>query len=155
MKIEKAFGPLLSNYEVLALLKEQETYQKTQSKLDPIATSNLLTVQFETLKFLNESPASVQTPDALQQYMEAMKDWKLTKAEKLQILNLRPKSAVELLILIEECEERFTVEQLEDILGIVEQTLPYYGAEEDAEMQDQEQPVEEETTEEQVVVDVV
>ncbi|KAJ1906398.1 hypothetical protein IWQ60_012093 [Tieghemiomyces parasiticus] len=133
MKVDKAFGPLLSNYEVLTLLKEQEAYRKAQGKMESSHVANLSTIQFECLKYLNDSPCSVQSAEAVSSLLTQIKGFALTKAEKLQILNLRPRSAVELHILIEECEERFEPERLDELLEIIAASLPHFGPEEEEE----------------------
>ena len=43
----------------------------------------------------------------------------LTKIEKLQLINQKPSSAVELQYIIEDSEERFTLEQMDDLLEFV------------------------------------
>jgi hypothetical protein len=45
---------------------------------------------------LEKSPSSTQDEEQVYNFLTAMKRWELTKAEKLQILNLRPKTPVEL-----------------------------------------------------------
>lgn len=46
-------------------------------------------------------------------YLQEMKRFNLTKLEKLQILNQRPKSMLKLQVLIEENEECFSEEAME------------------------------------------
>ena len=50
---------------------------------------------------------------------------RLTKAEKLSLINIRPISLPEMICLIEEAEERFTPEELQDILDLLDTHLPF------------------------------
>ncbi|ORX90441.1 calcitonin gene-related peptide-receptor component protein-like protein [Basidiobolus meristosporus CBS 931.73] len=122
MEIVQTRSALLSNYEVFSLLKEQENERKQQ--VQHKHPENLLTIEFEVVQFLEGTPSGTQTPEQLADFLESIKDFGLTKAEKLQILNLRPRSAVEIHLLIEECEERFSQERLEELINLVAEKLP-------------------------------
>jgi hypothetical protein len=110
---------LLSNYEVLLLLNEiQENKQKLKDN------KNLATIAYESIKYLEDSTSSGLNSHSVQQFLLSIKDkFRLTKAEKLQILNQRPNSLVELQLLIEENEERFSEEAMDQLLISINQTL--------------------------------
>ena len=57
----------------------------------------------------------------------------------IHLINHRPGSAVEIQLLLENSEERFTEEQVEKLIQIVEECLPALAVEEE----DQEEDVEE------------
>jgi len=114
---------LLSDYEVLALLREQEE-QRKKGGTQAVQPPNLMTIEFEVKKYLGESPAGYQATEEVGAALTALKPFKLTKAEKLQILNLRAATTVELHLLIEECEERFTEEEVLRLRSIVSSLLP-------------------------------
>ncbi|RUP45639.1 HRDC-like protein [Jimgerdemannia flammicorona] len=147
MEVLQPRAAMLSNYEVLNLLREQADEQKQYLAINPTMhfPENLATVQFEVTGYLEKGPCSTQTPEQIEAFLTALDHWKLTKAEKLQILNLRTKSMVELHLIIEECEERFTEEQLEELLQIVQQTL---SRDDDMEMVEQNRRVDGELEEE-------
>ncbi|CAO0798175.1 unnamed protein product [Mucor circinelloides] len=141
MQIKSVRSALITNYEVLRLLEESQEAQKQVQKRDPSVEypEHLRTVQFELTEYLKETPCSTQAPEQISNFMKAMSKFELTKAEKLQILNLRPKSTVEIYLLIEECEERFTEEDLEQMLSSIIHTLPRdddYEEEEEGEEED-------------------
>ena len=45
---------------------------------------------------MKETPCGTQDQKQVKEFIEAMKSYELTMAEKLQLLNLRPRSAVEI-----------------------------------------------------------
>ncbi|CEI99802.1 hypothetical protein RMCBS344292_13882 [Rhizopus microsporus] len=126
MQIKNARSALITNYEVLRLLEENQQNQKLLQAQDLSIEypENLRTVQFELTEYLKQTPVDSQTPAQVTNFLEAISQFDLTKAEKLQMLNLRPKSAVEIYLVIEECEERFSEEDLENMINIIMQTLP-------------------------------
>ncbi|KAI1315314.1 hypothetical protein EDD11_000975 [Mortierella claussenii] len=124
MEIIKPDSAMLSNYEVLTLLNDQ----KAQRQANEVAgtrevAENLRTVEFEVQKYLDASPCATQTPDQIASLRRALAPYELMKVELLQILNLRPKSPVELLLIIEEFEERFTMEDCSAMLQIIREVL--------------------------------
>ncbi|KAL1934358.1 hypothetical protein VTP01DRAFT_6540 [Rhizomucor pusillus] len=148
MQLIKAQSALLSNYEVLRLIEERQQVQNETKAQDPdsVYPENLLTIQHELSEYLKNTPCSTQTPEQVQQFLEAFSQFELTRAEKLQILNLRPRSTVDIYLIIEECEERFGEEDLDSMLNIIATTLPRdddYQIEEEEEGEDQDMEQEE------------
>ncbi|KAJ3415518.1 hypothetical protein HDV05_004720 [Chytridiales sp. JEL 0842] len=112
---------LMTNAEVYAFLKEcKDQGPKSWGGTD---FQNLATIQFEVLRHLNKTSCTLQTEQVLTNFVEAVEPFKLTKAETLMILNHRPKSLVELYLIIEEIDERFTEESRDELLELI-QTLP-------------------------------
>lgn len=128
---------LLSNYEVYKLLDDIQNGRNGQKKPNKYLTS-LATITFETSKYLEKTACKDQSEEIVAKFLEAIKTFKLTKAEKLQLLNQRPTSAVEIQLIVEESEERLSEEQVQQILDIVNETLPG-GTAEEAEQQDYEE----------------
>lgn len=113
---------LLSNQEVLHLLTDIQTgkgYRKPNNQ-----QQNLATVCYETAKYLEKTPAQHQGGELVKELTRRLEPYKLTKAEKLQLLNHMPTTAVEIQLLIEESEERLSEEQTSEILDIIAEYLP-------------------------------
>ncbi|XP_047644469.1 DNA-directed RNA polymerase III subunit RPC9-like [Phacochoerus africanus] len=89
------------------------------------ANSALLSNYEETLKYISKTPCRHQSPEIVREFLTAMKNHKLTKAEKLQLLNhSTAMTAAEIRQLVEESEERMAEEQIEALLHTVTSILP-------------------------------
>ncbi|KAK9536468.1 hypothetical protein VZT92_006244 [Zoarces viviparus] len=121
MEVKNANAAMLSNYEVFKLLTDLKEQRKDSGKSKQ---QNLNTITFETLKYLSKTPCSRQTPGIVKEFLTTMMPHKLTKAEKLQLLNHRPQTAVEIQLMVEESEERLSEEQIEELIHTVADVLP-------------------------------
>jgi hypothetical protein len=140
MEILNKNAAFLCNSEVYALLKQikQEQAHKlikkknlknqTDQQLDINIDKHLPTIVYESIRYLEKTPCIHQTSTTVNEFLrkceERKNEFKLTKIEKLQILNLRPSSAVELQYIIEDSEERFTIEQMDELLEFIQANLP-------------------------------
>lgn len=113
---------MLSNYEVLDLLKDIQA-GKGQKKPNKFLT-NLATITYETIKSLESWPCTSHTPEGLTAAMNALVPYGLTAAEKLQLINLSPSSAVEIQLIVEESEERLTEAQIDELLDVISRHIP-------------------------------
>ncbi|KAI5120449.1 hypothetical protein M0805_008496 [Coniferiporia weirii] len=151
MEVVSARSALLSNLEVLTLLRELESEQLARQKtalrvkkedderaalgdtgqsqasalLQEEVCENLRTVEFEAIQYLSADyqPTKGQTPEAVTQLVRGLAAYDLTKAEKLQIVNLAPTEPVELYVIVEELEDRLG-EHMQAVLDTVRASLP-------------------------------
>ncbi|KAL1733484.1 RNA polymerase Rpb4-domain-containing protein [Schizophyllum commune] len=152
MEVVKARSALLSNYEVLSLLQELEsdfiarsktavrikkeeeaagglgsTRPKVAGGKDPTVveiSENLRTIEVETIRYLSADyqPTSAQTPEGISKLIKSLEPYGLTKAEKLQIVNLAPTNIIELYVIVEELEDRLG-DHTEEVLARVRESL--------------------------------
>uniref|UniRef100_A0A3P9L6X8 DNA-directed RNA polymerase III subunit RPC9 n=2 Tax=Oryzias latipes TaxID=8090 RepID=A0A3P9L6X8_ORYLA len=125
MEVKNANAAMLSNYEVFKLLTDLKEQRKDAGKSKhSLGQQDLNTIMYETLKYLSKTPCSRQSPEIVREFLTTMMPQKLTKAEKLQLLNQRPQSAVEIQLMVEESEERLTEEQIEELIQTLAGVLP-------------------------------
>ncbi|KAJ2726132.1 RNA-binding RNA processing protein rpp1 [Coemansia sp. Benny D115] len=131
---------LLTNYETLLILQEEdERHKQIKTKRHIKYPENVTTLKFEALQYLNNTPCTTQSEEQIANLKSQLVEYELTKAEILQIINLRPKSPVELHLIIEECGERFEMEDLEQLLAIILEALPRDDDEDEAAEDEQEE----------------
>ncbi|GAA6009309.1 hypothetical protein JCM10207_004345 [Rhodosporidiobolus poonsookiae] len=136
----------LCNQEVLAILRQQRDERSAQIKdltaskrgkerdgkefsardeIERIQPQDLHTVTFEALRYLEDAvhPMRRQTADAVSRLLDELEDLDLTKAERLQLVNLAPTSVVELHVCIEDIGERFPEAEQERLISLVKASL--------------------------------
>ncbi|KAI3638948.1 hypothetical protein MIR68_003446 [Amoeboaphelidium protococcarum] len=127
MKVLENQDALLSNYEVYKILSERQADRKSvgnKKKPGVKQQPNVATIEFETKKYMKDSGVNKLNDGDILHFLEQTRDLKLTKLEKLQILNLRPQSLVDLYIIVEHLESRFNDPEslLETIMNALPQT---------------------------------
>ncbi|EOA28088.1 hypothetical protein CARUB_v10024270mg [Capsella rubella] len=121
MKIVKANAGALTNFEVLDFLNSRGASKDTTRVIAPIAIS-----EYKVYDYLVETAASTQTRESVNKFADKCKDFKVAKAEILNIINLRPSSAVELAPIIETPKkgEKERKIDTDGILELVKDLLP-------------------------------
>ena len=74
---------------------------------------------------LSQKPITY-TPESIPTLLERLRPFDLSKGEVIMILNLRPDSVPALNTIIEDMAERFTEEQLDEIVNIIAEVLGYF-----------------------------
>jgi len=147
MEVLNARSALLSNHEVLTLLQELDSDHLARTKTairikkeedssgnvigragyDPTTddvSENLRTVEVEAIQYLSADyqPTISQTSTGITKLVKDLASFELTKAEKLQVVNLAPTEPVELYVIVEELEDRLG-DRMDDILTVVRASL--------------------------------
>ncbi|KAJ3589348.1 hypothetical protein NHX12_010193, partial [Muraenolepis orangiensis] len=102
----------LQVFKLLTDLKEQR--KDSMKNKHSAGQQNLNTIMYETLKYLSKTPCSRQSPETLREFLTTMMPHKLTKAEKLQLLNHRPLTAVEIQLRTRKLLEKMDVKKEKD-----------------------------------------
>merc|ERR1712013_177673 len=103
---------------------------KEKGKPKTKVNKSLLTVTLEAIKTLEETAAGQQEEHHVREMALQLGDLcreqniSLSKHELVQLANLRPQSAVDIQLLIENSEERLNDQQVEEVLRVVGETLP-------------------------------
>ncbi|CAB3372152.1 Hypothetical predicted protein [Cloeon dipterum] len=119
MEIVPGGEVLLSNFEVLQILKESQSFSGGKHGKDPLAT-----IRYETLEYFKRSPCNVQNEECIKNLVHALKPYKLTNKEFLSILNARPTAPADLAPLLNESEDHMTDENMADIVQLISEILP-------------------------------
>ncbi|KAM0748550.1 hypothetical protein T439DRAFT_382362 [Meredithblackwellia eburnea MCA 4105] len=108
-----------------ALGRKAFSHEEEDDEMARIQPGDLHTVTFECIKYLEDQihPIRRQSKSSIKKLMEAMKAYDLTKAERLQIVNLAPVSDVELFVCIEDCDTRFPEETRPALLSLIKSHL--------------------------------
>lgn len=115
MEIVEDCSELLTNRQVLEMIKNYSSKKQT----------NLATILYETTSYLESSPAVTSSLADISEFLNAVKECKynLTKMEKLQLVNLKPKNETELLIIIDDIDAKLDEQQRSNLLELIERHL--------------------------------
>ncbi|XP_048605585.1 uncharacterized protein LOC106378883 [Brassica napus] len=117
----KANAGALTNFEVLNLINSKGASKITTRVIAAIARSEYKSFRYD---YLNETVASTQTLESVTTFSDKCKDFKLAKAEILNIINIRPSVDFKALLdlIIEEPKEWGI--DTDGILELVQDFLP-------------------------------
>lgn len=123
MKIINPCSTLLTNVEVFSILSDIKSKQaKLESKVKK-SSQHHNTIVYETLKYLNSLHNNNQSIKNDIACIKALSKFKLTPLELKQMVNLKPEQPVEIQLILEECEERLTEEQVDEMINIIGKKL--------------------------------
>ncbi|KAI5641711.1 RNA polymerase rpb4 domain-containing protein [Phthorimaea operculella] len=120
METIKANTAFLCNYEVMQILQELKDNTQKKHKRE----GSLATVTYETVHYLQDTECKKQNAQSIQKFLEAMKQFKMTKTEKLMMVNTPPRTELEIQLIVQESEERLSEEEVKKIIETVNEHLP-------------------------------
>lgn len=125
MKILQKNGGALTNFEVLEFLRSRGATSDPLGCLGSVAAS-----ECKVFDYLVQSPAGTQTKKDVDEFLKRCESFDLAKAEKLNIINLRPSTQAEIYPVIEYCDKRFAsnenegTSKVEELVNLVIEVLP-------------------------------
>eukprot|EP00908_Phaeocystis_cordata_P023969 Transcript_6435.p2 GENE.Transcript_6435~~Transcript_6435.p2 ORF type:complete len:174 (-),score=62.09 Transcript_6435:430-894(-) len=126
---------VLTNYEVLHLLRAQSaerTAEETRAPLTGARRTSSSQSMYQTqqlayaaainddvVAYLEETSCAKQTAESIAAFMKACEPFRLKRAEVLNLINEQPQTLVEIHLIVEECEERLSQDQTQQLLDTV------------------------------------
>ena len=99
---------VISNYEVLQWLRYNKQYRADHPELELMEDPATLAVEKRVRNYINSTPAHTQRREDIELYLSKISKFNLSKPEKLQLVNLKPKKLVDLYLIIPTIDERLT-----------------------------------------------
>lgn len=125
-------------------IQSQNNWSHTELKKKRAFNPNLESITRDVTSYLSKSPTAIQKIENITKAMQDLSKYELEKIEKLQIINSAPYSLVNLYSIVEECDQRFTEEEIEDILNIIQTHFPQQEDEDNEEGEEEEDQIMEE-----------
>lgn len=125
MKVKQANAGELTNFEVLDFLRTRG------ASTDPLGCLGAVTPsECKVFEYIVKTAACDQSKEALEEFLRRCEKFKLAKAEKLNIINLRPSSEAEIYAIIYNCDKRLVVDEnngineVQELMDLVAEVLP-------------------------------
>ncbi|MQL90747.1 hypothetical protein Taro_023359 [Colocasia esculenta] len=118
MKIVEANAGVLTNFEVLQFLRSRGATVDPMGCLGAVAPS-----ECKVFDYLIHTAACNQSRENIDEFLKRSEKFKLAKAEKLNLINIRPSNPAEAYSIIEMCEKRMA-DEIEELVNMVTEVLP-------------------------------
>jgi DNA-directed RNA polymerase subunit F len=130
MKVKDSHAGLLTNFEAQALLMRQVQERRRAEKQAPLpgarralsasvrSLQDVEDISEQALNYLCKAASRTETHESISRFIDALAPFQLTRAEELMLINARPRTLVEIHLIVEECEERLNNEQTQKILEL-------------------------------------
>lgn len=135
MKVISEDAGALTNFELAVLLRRQSQERAELESRLPLpgarrGTSSCAVtwqaqqeISDQILAYLEGTDCLSQSREAVKSFSTALHKFKLTPAEVMSLVNTVPRSRVEVYLIIEECEERLSPEQVQELLQLCDELL--------------------------------
>jgi DNA-directed RNA polymerase subunit F len=122
MEVHSKNDGRITNVELLEILEERKEKRSKRSG-GSMALKSRDMMEERTIKYLKESTMGAATSEMVNACFQRFKEqkWDLTEAELLQIANHVPKCEPEIYMIIEQCEARFSEDDVKEILDVIEE----------------------------------
>ncbi|KAK9901592.1 hypothetical protein WJX75_003813 [Coccomyxa subellipsoidea] len=114
--VEENIGPI-TDVEVLKVLERRGANQEWSRK-------KTLPSERKAYSYLLQKHPHSPTREELQAFFDDLKPFNLSRGEILQIANSRPAVLVEIHLIVDDCEQRLSPEQQDELLALVQKHLP-------------------------------
>eukprot|EP01094_Clydonella_sp_ATCC50884_P012768 TRINITY_DN2304_c0_g1_i2.p2 TRINITY_DN2304_c0_g1~~TRINITY_DN2304_c0_g1_i2.p2 ORF type:complete len:118 (-),score=41.93 TRINITY_DN2304_c0_g1_i2:103-456(-) len=116
---------MLTNYEVYELVSRDRA-DRVQKKQGDKQLHNLRVIQSQVIRHLEARGTNLESREFIRECFGRLKNepYLLSSDEVLHIVNVLPKSAAEIHLLVSNCSERLSDEQVEEILELVSLQAP-------------------------------
>ena len=122
MEVHSKNDGRITNVELLEILEERKE-KRSKRPGGSMALKSRDMMEERTIKYLKESTMGAATSEMVNACFQRFKEqkWDLTEAELLQIANHVPKCEPEIYMIIEQCEARFSEDDVKEILDVIEE----------------------------------
>lgn len=140
VQVLDARAGVITNFEVAQLLAAQQQARNDEEAALPLpgarrtqaggsgtawhTQQSAATISEQVIAYLEQTCCASQTQESITAFLDAAAPYKLTPAELLSLVNTQPRSTVEIHLLVEECEERLTQEDVGGLLELCEALSP-------------------------------
>eukprot|EP00026_Physarum_polycephalum_P018237 Phypoly_transcript_19753.p1 GENE.Phypoly_transcript_19753~~Phypoly_transcript_19753.p1 ORF type:complete len:136 (+),score=28.82 Phypoly_transcript_19753:71-478(+) len=115
MNVKQANAGLVTNFEVYT----QVHTRKGTTEMGEY----VMKFKEKVHTYLSTTPAVLETTEGVTECFKYLDKFELTKAEKLQVVNLAPNTDVDVHAIIEDCPERIPAEGVEELIYEIQQKL--------------------------------
>lgn len=125
MEVLDEHAGVLTNFEVYALVSQDRAGRMRKKEGDK-QLHNLRIIQSQVIRHLESRDINLESQEFIQQCFAQLKaePYLLTSEEVLHLVNVLPKSIAEIHLLIRNCPDRLSDEQVEEVLQLISLSPP-------------------------------